>query len=157
MGRIGKGTGKYANRNRRTARRYLMDCVPRIPAWIMPLYKLWDSVEAVPGLFDTVIVDEASQAGIDALVLFLLAKRIVVVGDDKQNSPEAVGVLEDDMARLAHEHLNEFVSGTNFAPIQAFSTMQNERLGAILRSASTSAACLRSSALATTSATATRL
>jgi very-short-patch-repair endonuclease len=116
MGRIGKGTGKYANRNRRTARRYLMDCVPRIPAWIMPLYKLWDSVEAVPGLFDTVIVDEASQAGIDALVLFLLAKRIVVVGDDKQNSPEAVGVLEDDMARLAHEHLNEFRFRDEFRP-----------------------------------------
>jgi very-short-patch-repair endonuclease len=93
-----------------------MECVPRIPAWIMPLHKLWDSVRPVPGVFDTVIVDEASQAGVDALLLLLLAKRIVVVGDDKQNSPEAVGVLEDDIARLAREHLNEFRFRDEFRP-----------------------------------------
>ena len=114
--RIGKGTGKHAYRHRRTARQYLMDCVPRIPAWVMPLHKLWDSVDAVPGLFDTVIVDEASQAGVDALALLLLAKRIVVVGDDKQNSPEAVGVLEDDIARLAREHLSAFRFRDEFRP-----------------------------------------
>lgn len=114
--RIGKGTGKHAYRHRRSARRYLMDCIPSIPAWVMPLHKLCDSVEAVPGLFDTVIVDEASQAGIDALMLLLLAKRIVVVGDDKQNSPEAVGVLEDDIARLARDHLNAFRFRDEFRP-----------------------------------------
>jgi len=118
--RIGKGTGKHAHRHRRTARKYLMDCIPRIPAWIMPLHKLWDSVSPEPGLFDTVIVDEASQAGIDALLLLLLAKRIVVVGDDKQNSPEAVGVLEDDIARLAREHLDEFRFRDEFRPDASF-------------------------------------
>jgi len=82
----------------------------------MPLHKLWDSVDAVPGLFDTVIVDEASQAGVDALVLLLLAKRIVVVGDEKQNSPEAVGVLEDDIARLARDHLSGFRFSDEFRP-----------------------------------------
>ncbi len=114
--RIGKGTGKYAFKHRRTAQRYLMECVPSIPAWVMPLHKLWDSVDAVPGLFDTVIVDEASQAGVEALVLFLLAKRIVVVGDEKQNSPEAVGVLEDDIARLAREHLSAFRFRDEYRP-----------------------------------------
>lgn len=114
--RIGKGTGKHAYRHRRAARQYLMDCVPRIPAWVMPLHKLWDSVNAVPGLFDTVIVDEASQASVDSLALLLLAKRIIVVGDDKQNSPEAVGVLGDDIARLAGEHLNAFRFRDEFRP-----------------------------------------
>ena len=114
--RIGKGTGKHANSHRRTARRYLMDCVPRIPAWIMPLHRLWDSVDAEPGLFDTIIVDEASQAGIDSLALLLLAKRIVVVGDDKQNSPEAVGVLEDDIKRFAREYLSAFRFRDEFRP-----------------------------------------
>jgi very-short-patch-repair endonuclease len=114
--RIGKGTGKHAYRHRRTARQYLMECVPKIPAWVMPLHKLWDSVDAVPGLFDTVIVDEASQAGVDAVALLLLAKRVVVVGDEKQNSPEAVGVLEDDIARLAREHLGQFRFRDEFRP-----------------------------------------
>lgn len=116
ISRVGKGTGIHANRHRRTARKYLMDCVPRIPAWVMPLHRLWDSVEAVPGLFDTVIVDEASQAGVDSLLLFLLAKRIIVVGDDKQNSPEAVGVQEDDIARLAREHLASFRFSAEYRP-----------------------------------------
>lgn len=116
VNRIGKGTGKHAYRHRRTARKYLMECVHGIPAWIMPLHKLWDSVEAVPGLFDTVIVDEASQAGTEALLLLLLAKRIVVVGDDKQNSPEAVGILEEDIARLARELLNGFRFRDEYRP-----------------------------------------
>jgi very-short-patch-repair endonuclease len=94
VARIGKGTGKYAYRHRRTARQYLMACIPKMPAWILPLHKLWETTDPTPGAFDTVIVDESSQAGIDALALLLLAKRIIVVGDDKQNSPEAVGVLE---------------------------------------------------------------
>lgn len=114
--RIGKGTGKYAYRHRRTARQYLMACIPKIPAWIMPLHKLWETTDPTPGVFDTVIVDEASQAGIEALLLQLLAKRIVVVGDDKQNSPEAVGVLEDDIARLARNHLREFRFREEFRP-----------------------------------------
>ncbi len=114
--RIGKGAGKYVYRHRRTARQYLMHCVPRIPAWVMPLHRLWDTVDALPGLFDTVIVDEASQASVDSLALLLLAKRIIVVGDDKQNSPEAVGVHEDDIARLAREHLNQFRFRDEFRP-----------------------------------------
>jgi very-short-patch-repair endonuclease len=116
VSRIGKGTGKYAYRHRRTARQYLMACVPRIPAWIMPLHKLWETTDPTPGVFDTVVVDEASQAGIEALALLLLAKRIIVVGDDKQNSPEAVGVLEDDIARLARDHLREFRFRDEFRP-----------------------------------------
>jgi len=114
--RIGKGTGKHAYRHRRAARKYLMDCVPKIPAWVMPLHKLWDTVNAEPGLFDTIIVDEASQAGIESLALLPLAKRIIIVGDDKQNSPEAVGVLEDDIVRLAGQHLTQFRFREEFRP-----------------------------------------
>lgn len=106
--KIGKDKGKYTYKYRREAREYLMRCIPKIPAWIMPLHKLWDTVKLVPGLFDTVIVDEASQAGIESLILLLLAKRIIVVGDDQQNSPEAVGIAEDDIARLAREHLRKW-------------------------------------------------
>lgn len=116
LARIGKGAGRYASRHRRIARQYLMACTPKIPAWIMPLHKLWEMVEPTPGLFDTVIVDEASQAGIEALTLLLLAKRIVVVGDDKQNSPEGAGILEEDIARLAREYLEEFRFRNEFRP-----------------------------------------
>ena len=116
IARIGKGTGRHALKHRRTARKFLMACIPKIPAWIMPLHKVWESVDPQPGVFDTIIIDEASQAGIDALILLLLGKRIVVVGDDKQNSPEAVGILEDDITRLAREHLRDFYFCDEFRP-----------------------------------------
>ena len=116
IARIGKGTGKYAFKHRRSARNYLISCIPKIPVWVMPLHKLWDTVSAKPGLFNTIIIDEASQAGIESLILLLLGKRIIVVGDDKQNSPEAVGVLEDDIARLIREHLKEFQYREEFRP-----------------------------------------
>jgi very-short-patch-repair endonuclease len=116
VARLGKERGTYAYRHRRAARQYLIACIPRIPAWIMPLHRLWQTIEPTPGIFDTVIVDEASQAGVESLALLLLAKRIIVVGDDKQNTPEAVGILEDDIARLAHDHLREFRFRDEFRP-----------------------------------------
>jgi very-short-patch-repair endonuclease len=114
--RVGKGTGKYAYRHRRDAREYLKKCLPKIPAWIMPLHKLWDTIEPNPGLFDTIIIDEASQADLTSLLLLLLAKRIIVVGDKMQNSPEAVGVREDDINRLIKDHLKEFHFRAEFRP-----------------------------------------
>lgn len=116
MARVGKGTGKYAFKHHRAARSYLLDCIQKIPIWVMPIHKLWDTVTAEPGMFDTIIIDEASQAGLDSLVLLLLGKRVVVVGDDKQNSPEAVGVPEEDIARLAREHLRDFRFREEFRP-----------------------------------------
>ncbi|MGB9604387.1 MAG: AAA domain-containing protein, partial [Bryobacteraceae bacterium] len=116
MQRIGKGTGAYAWRHRADAQRYLRDSITAIPAWIMPLYKVWESATPDPGMFDTVIVDEASQAGVDSLVLLLLAKRIIIVGDDKQNSPEAVGIREDHIDRLKKEHLGSFHFAAEFRP-----------------------------------------
>jgi len=116
MARIGAGTGKHAFRHRRQARQHLVECLRCIPAWIMPLHKVWETAEPTPGLFDTVIVDEASQAGVDSLLLLLLAKRIVVVGDDQQNSPEAVGIAEEDIHRLIKDHLGGFVFGAEYRP-----------------------------------------
>jgi very-short-patch-repair endonuclease len=116
VGRIGKGTGTHAPKHRRTAREYLTKCIPTMPCWIMPLHKLWETTDATAGIFDTVIVDEASQAGTEALMLLLLAKRIIVVGDDKQNSPEAVGVEEKDIERLVRDYLHEFGFRHEFRP-----------------------------------------
>ncbi|MBM4273343.1 MAG: DUF559 domain-containing protein [Deltaproteobacteria bacterium] len=114
--RLGHETGRYAYRHRRDARQYLNKCIPKIPAWIMPLHKLWATIEASPGLFDTVITDEASQAELSSLALLLLAKRIIVVGDKMQNSPEAVGIKEDDIARLIRDNLQDFHFRAEFRP-----------------------------------------
>ena len=99
--RIGKGTGKYVNRYRAEAREHLNKCQHAVPAWIMPLYRVADSIPmATPNLFDVAIIDEASQSGPEALLLLWLARRIVVVGDDQQVSPEEVGLDRGEIQRL---------------------------------------------------------
>ncbi|MEO8589343.1 MAG: AAA domain-containing protein [Flavobacteriales bacterium] len=105
---LGTGRNPTSPHWRRVEREYWNRCVPKMPAWVMPLHAVWSTIEAKAGLFDTIIVDEASQAGLEGLALMALGKRIIVVGDNMQNSPEAVGVKHDDMMRLIREHLNEF-------------------------------------------------
>ena len=116
MRRIGKGTGKHAEKHRESARKYMREIKDRLPAWIMPLDRLWDTVTIDIEPFDLVIIDEASQAGIDSLLLLGFSKRIVVVGDDKQNSPQMVGVEEDLVGRYIRQHLKGFWLADEFRP-----------------------------------------
>ncbi len=105
MKKIGKGTGKYAAKHRRDAQAHLDKCRNAIPAWIMPLYRIFETVSPEPEMFDVLIVDEASQCGPDALLLLYLAKKIIIVGDDQQISPEAVGINQGDVDQLIRQHL----------------------------------------------------
>ncbi|MEN3357044.1 MAG: hypothetical protein V7637_1026, partial [Mycobacteriales bacterium] len=90
MQRLGKGTGRYAPRYRRAARDALSEARNAVPAWVMPLRQVLDTIPPVPDSFDVVIVDEASQCGLEALFLLWLAPRVIVVGDDKQCAPSKV-------------------------------------------------------------------
>ena len=108
MRRLGKGTGKHAPRHRREAQQHLNECREAVPAWVMPLHRVWDTVDPAPGIFDLIIVDEASQCGVEALPLFYLGKKVLIVGDDKQISPDAVGLPRDAVHRLMEELLHDF-------------------------------------------------
>ncbi|MDA8088093.1 MAG: AAA domain-containing protein [Nitrospiraceae bacterium] len=114
MRRLGKGTGKHAPRHRREAQKHLNECREAVPAWVMPLHRVWDTVDPAPGMFDVIIVDEASQCGFEALPLFYLGKKILIVGDDKQISPDAVGLPRDTVHRLMEEFLQDFRFKTSF-------------------------------------------
>ena len=104
---MGKGTGRSAKiaRLKREARKYMRECRKAIPIWIMPRYLVAEMVDPSPGLYDLVIVDEASQLGIESLFLFYIAKKIIVVGDDQQISPAGVGVPDAEVAALQHHFL----------------------------------------------------
>jgi hypothetical protein len=45
-------------------------------------------------------VDEPSQCGVEALPLVYLGKKILIVGDEKLISPDAVGLPRDAVHRL---------------------------------------------------------
>lgn len=114
MRKLGKGTGKYAPRYRREAQEHLNKCRESVPAWVMPLHRVWDTVDPTPGMFDVIIVDEASQCGFEALPLFYLGKKILIVGDDKQISPDAVGLLRESVHRQMDTFLYDFQFKSSF-------------------------------------------
>ncbi|OZM79790.1 hypothetical protein CFP66_24200 [Pseudonocardia sp. MH-G8] len=103
--RFGKTGGQYRAQRQAEIRDAMDRCRPAVPVWIMPLYRIADQLRIEPGMFDVVIVDEASQAGLEASFLQYLAPRIVVIGDDKQVSPSAVGVDQQQLRDLGNQYL----------------------------------------------------
>jgi very-short-patch-repair endonuclease len=103
--RLGKGTGRYAGQRRAEIRTAMDHCRPAVPVWIMPIYRIAEQLQIQRNMFDVVIVDEASQAGLEATFLQYLAPRMVVIGDDKQVSPSAVGVEQQQLRDLAGQYL----------------------------------------------------
>ncbi len=103
--KLGMGTGKDAAAQRAEIRRSLDRCRASVPAWIMPLNRVVQQFDIQPNVFDVVIVDEASQAGLEASFLQYLAPKVVVIGDDLQVSPSAVGVDRNQLRSLARQYL----------------------------------------------------
>ena len=118
--KIGKtGKGKRAMKFRRIAQQEMMHCKDAVPCWIMPLYKVAETIQPEQNMYDYVIIDEASQLGPDAIFLLYITKNIIIVGDDKQTSPEYVGVNANAMLPHIKNHLkgiprSEFF-GTEFS------------------------------------------
>ena len=102
---IGAGTGKRATRFRKVARQTLDRCRSAIPSWIMPIHRVAETVSPGEDRFDVVVVDEASQSGAEALFLHYIAKKIIIVGDDKQIAPYNVGIDRDDVELLRSRHI----------------------------------------------------
>ena len=59
------------------------------------------------GIFDLVIVDEASQSDLWALPAILRGKKILVVGDDKQVSPDGGFIASARIDELKARFLSE--------------------------------------------------
>ena len=106
MNRVGRGTGRHAEKHRKRARHHMAECRSAIPAWIMPIFRVVETISPQSNVFDVVVVDEASQSGPEALFLYYLGKTVIVVGDDKQISPEPFTDL-DVVERLRQEHIND--------------------------------------------------
>lgn len=107
--RIGKGTGKRAWRYRQDARYAASEAYRAVPCWIMPHHRVSEALPAQLGCFDLVVIDEASQSDLSALPVLLRAKKVLVVGDDRQVSPQVVGMDEERIRALMQRHLGEQV------------------------------------------------
>jgi very-short-patch-repair endonuclease len=89
--RIGKGHGVRVALLRAEASRKMSECRNAVPVWVMPLSRVVENFDPHTTCFDVVIIDEASQSDVMALVALYLGKTVLVVGDHEQVSPSAVG------------------------------------------------------------------
>ncbi|MDR0984387.1 MAG: AAA family ATPase, partial [Ruminococcus sp.] len=105
--KIGKGTGKNANFYRQQASEQMSKCQLAVPAWIMPVGRVMETLTPSVNTFDIVIVDEASQCDILCLGVLYMAKKIIIVGDDKQVSPLAVGVETDKINKIRDMYIRD--------------------------------------------------
>lgn len=106
---LGRGSDRRAHRYRRDARAAAAQAQGIVPCWIMPHHRVSETLPAQLGAFDLVVIDEASQSDFSALPVLLRARKILVVGDDKQVAPQAAGIEEGRIAALAKRYLAEQV------------------------------------------------
>lgn len=103
--RIGRGTGKMVSEYRKIAQDEMEQCRETIPVWIMPVNRVIENIKLSRKLFDVIIFDESSQSDIFSICALMRAKKAVIVGDDKQISPETVGVDYGIIQGLINKHL----------------------------------------------------
>ena len=60
-----------------------------LPVWIMPTDIVSEMLPATFGLFDVVILEEASQSNCLAIPALFRGKKLIVIGDEKQVNPPA--------------------------------------------------------------------
>jgi very-short-patch-repair endonuclease/KaiC/GvpD/RAD55 family RecA-like ATPase len=113
---LGAGTGVRSGRYRKNAREAMEDAYKAVPCWILPHWRVSEAIPAELGLFDLVVVDEASQSDISALPALLRGKKLLVVGDHKQVSPSAVGVAEAHILDLSQRFLTDQPHGSEMTP-----------------------------------------
>ncbi|QYG95219.1 AAA family ATPase [Iamia sp. SCSIO 61187] len=132
----GAGKGRYAHRYEAAAREAMVAARGAVPAWIMPLPEVLETVPPDQNSFDVVIVDEASQAGLESLFLLWLAPRVIVVGDDRQCTPSQVshGELQPIFDSL-DEHLPDVPKYLRvaFTPRSSLFSLLTTRFGSVIR------------------------
>ena len=90
---------------RAAARREMTVAKGAVPVWIMPLNEVAETFDPRTTRFDVVIIDEASQCDPTAMFALYLGHQTVIVGDDEQVTPLAIGVEMEQVQQLIQVHL----------------------------------------------------
>ena len=122
-------TGERASIDLKKAQHFMDECKGAIPAWIMPLYRVFDTVKPEPETFDVIIIDEASQTGPEGLIIQYLAKQCIVVGDNEQINPDPVGTDLNEIDLLIERHLGDIPFKALYVPGTSIFDHANMRFG----------------------------
>lgn len=116
---MGAGTGVKAVGFRRDARVAMLAAYKAVPCWILPTWRVSETLPPEIGLFHLVVIDEASQSDIWALPALLRGAKLLVVGDHKQVSPSVVGVANVTIQNLIARFLQNQPHGAQMTPYKS--------------------------------------
>ena len=124
--KVGKGTGKNASRFMATARREMPHALNAMPVWIMPIHRVLDNFDPeISQPFDVIIVDESSQCDLLSVGILALAKKAIIVGDDKQTSPTNAFKNVDQYTKLQDKYIPDFTEKTLFSGDESLYAIAN--------------------------------
>jgi very-short-patch-repair endonuclease len=89
------------------SRQLMNRCIGAVPVWIMPITAVAEQFDLRTTRFDVVIIDEASQADLNALIPLYMGDQIVVVGDHEQVTPLGVGKDQTALENLRKAMLDD--------------------------------------------------
>lgn len=91
---------------RRNAQQTAKAIAPNISCWVMKFDDVLKTVDTQPEVFDCIITDEASQLNFNSLLLGYYGKKMIVVGDEKQTSPEDIAITNEAFDSLRENNLD---------------------------------------------------
>lgn len=105
--KIGRGRSKFIDKYIDAAQREMENCKDSIPVWIMPLNKVIENIKVSDKPFDVIIFDESSQCDLFSICALFRAKKAIVVGDDKQISPQFIGIDQAMVGNLMKKYIKD--------------------------------------------------
>ena len=115
------------------ARKLMKKCADAVPVWIMPIPIVAESFDPTAGRFDVVIIDEASQADLNALIPLYLGKQIIVVGDHEQVTPLGVGKAQTILDNLRKSMLKDIPNSHLFDNLSSIYDIGRQSFGDAIR------------------------
>jgi very-short-patch-repair endonuclease len=114
-------------------RKLMKQSVEAVPVWIMPISMVAETFDARTTRFDVVIIDEASQADLNALIPLYMARQVVIVGDHEQVTPLGVGKEQTVLENLRKSMLHDFPNAHLFDAMSSIYDIGRQAFGDAVR------------------------
>jgi very-short-patch-repair endonuclease len=115
------------------ARKLMKHSVEAVPVWIMPISMVAETFDPRTTRFDVVIIDEASQADLNALIPLYMARQVVIVGDHEQVTPLGVGKEQTVLENLRKSMLHGFPNAHLFDAMSSIYDIGRQAFGDAVR------------------------
>ncbi len=115
------------------ARKLMRRCSEAVPVWIMPIQIMAENFDPRTTRFDVVIIDEASQADLNALIPLYLGKQVIVVGDHEQVTPLGVGKDQTIIENLRKSMLKDIPNSHLFDNLSSIYDIGRQSFGDAVR------------------------